>query len=107
MTENIKIRVARGARLFDEREPGWFKRVDVDRLDMLSFRDDILGQTWDGPVPSWSNPSSTHYDALFPDPVMEHGARHGFGGKSRRELTVLGDEWKRIVLARKESVGSV
>lgn len=102
MANTISERVARGARLMDEREPGWFKRVDVDRLDMLSPRDDVLGQTWDGPVPSWSSPSSTHYDALFPDPVNEVASGYGFDGKSRRELTLLGEEWKRVILARRE-----
>lgn len=100
--DTIRERAARGARMLDEREPGWFKHVDVDRLDMLSATDDLLAQTWDGPVASWSSPSEAHYDVLFPDLVEEKASRYGLGGKSRRELWALGEEWKRVILARRE-----
>lgn len=103
MADTVEIRVARGERLFDEREPGWFKLVDTGRLDMLSNRGDVLAQTWTGPVPSWSSPSSAHYDALFPDLGDEEASRYGFDGKSRRELGALTAEWKRVIVARQEA----
>jgi hypothetical protein len=40
----IAERVARGAALLDEREPGWWQRIDLDRLDLGSPCRCVLGQ---------------------------------------------------------------
>ena len=37
-------RVARGAALLDEKLPGWWQRVDLDRLDLSKCTDCVLGQ---------------------------------------------------------------
>lgn len=37
-------RVARGAALLDEQEPGWAARIDVSRLDLESDCQCVLGQ---------------------------------------------------------------
>jgi hypothetical protein len=36
--------VARGAALLDEHEPGWWQRIDLDRLNIASCEDCTLGQ---------------------------------------------------------------
>jgi hypothetical protein len=42
----IHARVAAGAALLDQRRPGWRAQVDPDRLDLLDWRTDILGQLY-------------------------------------------------------------
>lgn len=39
-----KQRVARGVRYLDALDPGWFNKVDLDRLEMRSGRDCVLAQ---------------------------------------------------------------
>lgn len=42
MTERIE----RGAALLDERRPGWEAEIDLDRLNLASSTDCVLGQLW-------------------------------------------------------------
>jgi hypothetical protein len=54
----IAERVARGAALLDEREPGWWQRIDLSKLDLASTCRCVLGQLntdRDGPYPRWSD----------------------------------------------------
>lgn len=44
MTEPLRTRIERGAKLLDERVPGWRERIDLDRLDMGNSLHCILGQ---------------------------------------------------------------
>lgn len=44
--DEVKVRVARGARLLDEREPGWASRVAIDRLAMSHCDLCIIGQVF-------------------------------------------------------------
>jgi len=44
----IAERVAAGAALLDEREPGWAERLDLDRLDIMSSCDCVVGQRHGG-----------------------------------------------------------
>jgi hypothetical protein len=39
-------RVAHGARLLDQRMPGWAELIDLNRLNMRDFRHCVLAQTW-------------------------------------------------------------
>ena len=41
---DVQEKVKRGAEFLDEREPGWIKRIDLKKLDMLSPATCILGQ---------------------------------------------------------------
>jgi hypothetical protein len=43
---NYIDRVARGAALLDASQPDWFSRVSWVLLNMLSIRDDVLGQVY-------------------------------------------------------------
>lgn len=38
--------VRKGASVLDKMCPGWFDRIDVDRIDMTSWDDCILGQLY-------------------------------------------------------------
>ena len=38
--------VTRGAVWLDEKEPGWWERIDLERLDMDSLTDCIIGQLY-------------------------------------------------------------
>jgi hypothetical protein len=44
----IAERVARGAALLDEREPGWWQRIDLSKLDIKSCEDCIAAQLGKG-----------------------------------------------------------
>lgn len=44
MSATIAERVAKGAALLDEREPGWWQRIDLDTLDLKAPCRCILGQ---------------------------------------------------------------
>lgn len=47
MTEESEaVRVARGAKLMDKILPGWYKRVDLKKLNMASASMCLLGQTF-------------------------------------------------------------
>jgi hypothetical protein len=40
----LAVRAAAGAALLDRHRPGWARRIDLDRLDLASAEDDVLGQ---------------------------------------------------------------
>lgn len=42
----LRQRVRAGARLLDDKRPGWFKKVKMTELDMSSGRSCILGQAY-------------------------------------------------------------
>lgn len=44
MSDSLQERVARGAAYLDERTPGWWKRVDLEALNLGDSCDCILGQ---------------------------------------------------------------
>jgi hypothetical protein len=46
VTASIAERVAAGAALLDERVPGWHDAIDVDRLDIDSPTQCVLGQLY-------------------------------------------------------------
>lgn len=57
-------RVSRGARLLDVRYPGWWRRVNTQRLDTSSVRDCILGQLVHAQVVRPIPPGDTFGDTL-------------------------------------------
>jgi len=46
--EIISSRAAAGAHFLDERDPGWWRRVRLSRLDVSSGMSCVLGQTYRG-----------------------------------------------------------
>jgi hypothetical protein len=120
MADTIETRVAQGVALLDEKLPGWVNRIDLDKLDLASTCDCILGQEFkghpdvdmedDGNDEGW--PTASPFDigvrelfvaAQFTNP--EHAARsHGFNASSPSlpgEFAALTAGWKRVVLARR------
>jgi hypothetical protein len=107
MTDSIETLVARGVALLDEKLPGWWKRIDVIKLDLGSGCGCVLGQTWDEPVPERSayTPYAFHANALFGDWDCDNeAARYGFnvtGDEYRDAFDALTAEWRRVILARR------
>jgi hypothetical protein len=48
VSDELAERVERGAALLDERRPGWWEKVSLQRLDLASECDCPLGQIWGG-----------------------------------------------------------
>lgn len=104
MSDTIETRVARGVALLDEKLPGWVDRIDLEKLDLSSACDCILGQEFDGKA-IW--PDLLGYDIglseLFAN-VEKDAARHGFtaGAWAAAEAwDELEGEWRRVILARR------
>lgn len=55
MVTEARRRVQLGAELLDERVPGWWQTIDLDRLYLSSTEHCVLGQLFDEPitVPAW------------------------------------------------------
>lgn len=101
------VLVAKGATLLDEREPGWYKLVDLDKLDMGSMLWCILAQTWTGPVERGPSPYTLHADALFPGDDNTEVCAHGFDAplEDGPSLLELAAAWEDAVLARRGGGG--
>lgn len=46
MVDSLRVRIERGAKLLDERAPGWRSRIDLETLDMRDGACCILGQVY-------------------------------------------------------------
>lgn len=106
MTDTIPERVARGVALLDEKHPGWWERIDVDRLNLRSGCNCVLGQTWDGDYAGSSTAYMHHLDALLPEESYrdyEFGfdAEAEDGEEQDDEYDALTAEWRRVILARR------
>jgi hypothetical protein len=47
MARTAKVSVAAGAALLDEKRPGWFHLIDLERLHLSSTEQCVLGQLFD------------------------------------------------------------
>lgn len=45
-TDDCNNKVKQGMALLDEREPGWFRKIDTEILDLSNPKSCILGQAW-------------------------------------------------------------
>jgi hypothetical protein len=104
-SELISARVANGAALLDEKEPGWYSQIDTDVLDLEHPCGCVLGQTWDGYAEPWESPYEAHLEKLFTGRGGrgEWSAAYGFSllyteGGAFDALTA---EWRRVILARR------
>lgn len=106
--DTITTRVARGAALLDQKEPGWVDLIDLDGLDVGSECRCILGQTWRDRGDSW-NGFDRHLTVLFgnysdSDIKQARAVEHGFDAHevgADVEFRDLTAEWTRVVLARR------
>lgn len=85
MSDNTTKRVERGAKLLDEKLPGWDEQIKLKKLDMTSETQCILGQLYCGYL-------------LGLNALGVNGLRYGFDGASGEELAKA---WKDEVLDRK------
>jgi hypothetical protein len=110
----IAERVAAGAAFLDEREPGWWERINLDELDLHSACRCVLGQlaTDLGYVETgWGNILgrfelrrwrwSYEFDGL-PDTDVACGFNAG-GNQAQEEYAALTAEWKRVIEARRSA----
>jgi hypothetical protein len=105
MTTDITARVARGAALLDEREPGWWQRIDLDRLDLRSPCRCVLGQLHGNYYPA--------ADRMFggDDRKVESAAiAHGFDSVGvippYTEYDALDAAWRDLITARRAEAAS-
>ena len=106
MTDSIETRVARGVALLDKTLADWDERIDLDRLDLRSTCNCVLGQEFAN-HPDVRGGDCQSYDvgleALLGDErdinraAREHGFDSGYGA-SHAPLTA---EWKRVIAARR------
>lgn len=98
----ITERVDRGAALLDEKRPGWWRHIDLDRLDIASACDCVVGQLGDG-----------FYLGFVVDELDLHGTDDealygltrespGLGGK---EYGILTAAWRDLICKRREDAG--
>lgn len=85
MTDDLAERVQRGAKLLDEKSPGWAAKVALDRLDMFSDCGCVLGQIY--------GLYSRGLDALG----LESGMNLGFNSF---RMGLLADLWRAEIRAR-------
>lgn len=110
---SIPERVAKGVALLDKTLAGWDGRIDLDRLDLSSTCDCILGQEFEAHSDvdmdddwSGSSPFDVGVRELFTRWFVdaEQEARlHGFNaiGSTAEEFDALEAEWRRVILARR------
>ncbi len=68
--------VERGAKLLDERVPGWFEKIDLDKLDISSGRNCALGQVFAEPqrLPTWRAYEYASAEAYIKDSLSWYDA---------------------------------
>lgn len=101
MTATIPERVAKGAALLDEKLPGWVDRIDLDRLNVQSGCDCILGQEFSGSATEDAPGFVIGLFGLFGGELTE-AMLHGFTiGGGYDTFPALTREWRRVILARR------
>jgi hypothetical protein len=100
ISATIAERVARGAALLDEREPGWWQRIDLDRLYIGSTCDCVLGQLHGG----------SYVDGVQDLDLLYGTEDHGFMWHTRgvtdydaeeAEANELEAEWRTLIEERR------
>jgi hypothetical protein len=97
----VAERVARGAALLDEREPGWAERIDLGRLDVMSECRCVLGQLYLREWPDLRLPYLFAVRALGIDDTQAEQAL-GFDDEDG-EYPELTAEWHRVITARRSA----
>jgi hypothetical protein len=102
----IAERVARGAALLDEREPGWWQRIDLGRLDIGSTCRCVLGQLWDDAPELWfdEEPDDTNpYKRALNELRLYHGKDEdlGFDREDGEHYPPLTAAWRELIEERR------
>jgi hypothetical protein len=84
-----------GAEYLDQLEPGWYNRVDVERLDISVATECVIGQLY-GSYNNWRN-SKDCGSANFT-------VKHGFFVRTpkKKNWEKQTEAWKQEILARRE-----
>jgi hypothetical protein len=96
----ITERVAAGAAYLDEREPGWWQRVDIRTFDITSPCKCILGQVYRAAVRVVAGAGGFDYADGYLGVDIEH---LGFDVRPGGEIRYpeLEAEWKRVIEQRR------
>lgn len=87
-----RSRVAAGMRLLDKRMPGWEKKINLQTLDIRSYRNCIIAQIFGDYVP----------EKLFGKDNIKQRISHGttWGSNDNIDLAKLTAVWKRAIAKR-------
>ena len=96
-TQTIAERVAAGAAFLDEREPGWDKRIDLDKLSIGSGCNCVLGQLYQGF--GLGLVATGLVDTIDQD--VDLGFYWDDEGTVREEVQDLTAAWQRLIAARR------
>lgn len=90
------VRVTSGAARLTERRPGWFWEIDLNRLDLKSTCQCVLGQLWGGETGSYSRAvEELGFNAYGDD--RNHGFDLLSGDYTSNAFDKLQDEWVRVI----------
>lgn len=102
-------RVERGAALLDEKQPGWWRLVDLNRLDISTGCDCVAGQV--GGFPE----TMRNLDLLSLEAQVAHGFEADDDAEedtplaavysaAGRDYTALTEAWRDLILKRRAAV---
>jgi hypothetical protein len=95
----IKDRIARGAKLLDEKVPGWIDKINLEELNLEDICDCVVGQAF--PDQSYC---SVICDVLWPD-LKDNTAilliDHGFAIDGYPGYHILTQKWKDYIRERR------
>lgn len=75
--ERSIARAARGAKLLDEKQPGWWKRINQPMLDMSNASRCIMGQAW-MPHNGFTHRGWSGISDLFGEDPHKGAVKYGF-----------------------------
>jgi hypothetical protein len=103
--QSVEERVAAGCAWLDQHQPGWVEEINLDELQMDDCAMCVLGQTfgdyWESPLvagrpDTWDELDA--YDELARPLGFQFTGNFGY---SRDEYAELGNEWRRVIEARR------
>lgn len=89
--------VERGAALLDERLPGWEDKIDLERLDLASTCNCVLGQLHR----KRGRPGHRNYYAGLNELGITTPSRYGFSVWSGGRFESLTEAWRRLITRRR------
>lgn len=87
-TSTVTERVERGATLLDEHMPGWEGRIDLERLNLASACDCVVGQLLGS------------YRYVYVDLYIKSGTTYGFESTPPGNYSGLTRAWRKLIRAR-------
>ena len=103
MPDTIAARVARGAALLDEKQPGWVERIDLGALWMRDTCGCVLGQLYEDPAdPMRDDGYWLGLRALeIPARPVSAPERFGFAVEDPQDYGALDAAWRTLVESRR------